>query len=40
MKEKIYETPRIEEIEITIEQAVLQSSVGDYPGWESEKELY
>lgn len=39
MKEKIYETPRIEEIEITIEQAVLQSSVGDYPGWGDETEL-
>ena len=39
MKEKPYEPPRIVEIEITIEQAVLQSSVGDYPGWGDEKEL-
>ena len=39
MKEKIYVAPQVEEIEITVEQPVLQSSVGDYPGWGDEKVL-
>lgn len=39
MKEKNYVAPQVEEIEITVEQPVLQSSVGDYPGWEYEKEF-
>ena len=36
MKEKTYETPRIVEIEIVVEQAVLAASgePGEYPGWD------
>lgn len=35
MKEKIYETPCITDIEIVVEQAVLTASgePGEYPGW-------
>lgn len=39
MKEKTYEAPRVEEYEIILEQSVLQSSVGDYPGWDNEQEF-
>lgn len=39
MKEKIYVAPQVEEIEITVEQPVLQSSVGDYPGYTNEDTL-
>lgn len=39
MKEKIYVAPLVEEIEIIVEQPVLQSSVGDYPGYGDEHYL-
>ena len=39
MKEKIYVAPQVEEIEITVEQPVLQSSGGPYPGWGDETPL-
>ena len=39
MKEKNYVAPQVEEIEITVEQPVLQSSVGDYPGYGDEHYL-
>ena len=36
MKEKTYETPRIVEIELLVEQAVLAASgePGEYPVWD------
>ncbi len=43
MKEKIYEAPLVEEIEIIVEQAVLSASgvPGGYPGWpDGEKDLF
>lgn len=39
MKEKIYETPRIVEIELLVEQAVLALSGGAYPAYEDEEQL-
>ena len=39
MKEKIYETPRIVEIELLVEQAVLEASVGEYPAFSDELDL-
>ena len=39
MKEKIYETPRIVEIELLVEQAVLAASGGEYPAYSDEKNL-
>ena len=39
MKEKIYETPRIVEIELLVEQAVLAASGGEYPAYSDEKDL-
>ena len=38
MKEKIYETPSISEIEMIVEQAVLAASVGDYPSYSGDEE--
>ena len=31
MKEKIYETPCVVEVDMVVEQAVLAASIGDYP---------
>ena len=39
MKEKIYEAPRVEEIELLVEQAVLAASGGEYPAYSDEKDL-
>lgn len=38
-KMKNYVSPQLEFVEIAIEQAILQASVGDYPGWGDENEL-
>ena len=39
MNEKIYETPRIVEIELLVEQAVLAASGGEYPAYSDEQDL-
>ena len=39
MKEKTYETPRIVEIELLVEQAVLAASGGEYPAFSDEQVL-
>ena len=39
MKEKIYEAPQVEEIELLVEQAVLAASGGDYPSYLEEDDL-
>lgn len=39
MKEKNYETPRITDIEIIVEQAVLTASGSEYPAYTEEEDL-
>ena len=39
MKEKTYETPRIVEIELLVEQAVLAAAGGEYPAFSDEQDL-
>ena len=39
MKERTYETPRIVEIELLVEQAVLAASGGEYPAFSDEQDL-
>ena len=42
MNENVYETPRVVEIEILVEQAILNASgqPGSYPSWGEEDLLY
>ena len=35
----IYESPQVTEIELVVEQAILQASGGDYPGFSGEEPL-
>lgn len=39
MNEKIYETPRVVEVEIVVEQAILSASGGTYPSYSEEEDL-